>query len=122
MSLITAVKREIASRSAGDTVRLTLEYMMNHALGRRNAVPISVIVEYLNENGINITYNQFQQTVLSESRGSDFFIATCNRGCFLIDTIDDAREGKSFFEEKIAKQQAHLDNLVQVAQNVGWTI
>lgn len=96
MSFLPAVQREINSRPANDPVRVALEYLLQHAVGRRNPVPLRTIVTYLQGRGINITETGFQQTVLAESRDRDFYIGSGRRGYFLIDDIGDAQGDARF--------------------------
>jgi len=122
MSFLPAVQREIANRPANDSVRLTLEYLIQHGIGHQNPVPLIVIVQHLNDNGIQISETGFQQTVLAASRDADYFIGSGNRGYFLIDTVDDARVMQRFYNTRISAEQQNLDNLRRQATNVGWTI
>jgi len=80
------------------------------------------IVAHLQGQGINITDTQFQQTVLAESRGADFFIGSGNRGFYLITTIGDAQKMRDFYETRIRTEQDNLNNLRRQANNVGWNI
>lgn len=122
MSFLPAVQREINNRRADDRVRLTLDYMMHHAVGRNNAVPLPKIVAHLKKAGANISENGFQQTVLAASRDGDYFIGSGRHGYFLIDTIDDAREMQDFYETRIRAEQQNLDNLRRQAEHLGWKI
>jgi hypothetical protein len=103
-------------------VRLTLEYLIQHGIGHLNPVPLHEIVQHLNDNGIHISETDFQQTVLAESRDADYFIGSGNRGCFLIDTVDDARVMRDFYNTRIQAEQQNLDNLRRQANTVGWII
>jgi len=122
MSFLPAVQREINNRRANDPVRLTLEYMMRHAVGRNNAVPLPTIVAHLQGAGASISETGFQQTVLAASRDGDYFIGSGRHGYFLIDTIADAREMRDFYETRIRAEQQNLDNLRRQAQHLGWNI
>jgi hypothetical protein len=64
----------------------------------------------------------FQQTVLAESRGADYFIGSGQRGYFLIDTMDDAVEMRDFYDRRISAERQNLDNLVRQAKLVGWPL
>src|SRR3954453_1647051 len=101
MSFLPAVHREIAGRQPGDPVRLTLEYMLQHAVGRQNSVTLPTIVAHLQSVGANITEKGFQQTVLAASRSADYFIGSGRHGYYLIDTIADACEMRDFYEPRI---------------------
>jgi hypothetical protein len=122
MSFLPAVQREINNRPHNDPVRITLEFLAQRGVGRNSAVPLRDIVAHLQGQGINITDTQFQQTVLAESRGADFFIGSGNRGFYLITTIGDAQKMRDFYETRIRTEQDNLNNLRRQANNVGWNI
>jgi hypothetical protein len=103
-------------------MRLALQYLLNTAVGRHNAVPLNALVLHLRRRGVRITPTGFQQTILAESRHRDFFIGSSRRGYFLIETIEDAREMRSFYERRIRAEQYNLGNLVRQARRVGWRI
>ena len=122
MSFIPAVRREIANRDFDDPVRLTLEFLLENAVGRVNSVPIRRILEHLESNEIVMSPNGFQQSILAESRRSDFFIGSGNRGMFLIDSEGDAARMRDFYRNRISAEQANLDNLVNTARDIGWQL
>lgn len=122
MSFLPAVHREIATRPPQDPVRVTLEYMLRHAVGRANAIPLGTIVSSLGALGIRMTETGFQQTTLAESRGADYFIGSGPRGYFLIETSDDAAEMRDFYVRRISAEQQNLDNLRRQAGAVGWAL
>ncbi len=122
MSFLPAAQREIGKRQPGDPVRMTLEYMVRHAVGRHNAVPLRDIVDHLNNQGLTVTETGFQQTILAESRSGDYYIGSGHRGYFLIDTIDDARVMKSFYEARIRKENQNLNNLHRQSTVIGWIL
>jgi len=122
MSFLNAVNREIANRPPNDSIRITLEYLLKYGIGRQNAVPLGNIVSFLNSQGISISETGFQQTILAESRDNDYFIGSCSRGYFLIDTIDDAITMRDFYQSRIDAEQQNLDNLRRQAIIFNWKI
>jgi hypothetical protein len=122
MSFLPAVRREIAARSPQDPVRITLEFLLQNGIGRTNSVSIGTIIQHLQTHGITLTPNGFQQSILAESRGADFFIGSGNRGLFLIDSIADAARMRDFYQNRMRAEQQNLNNLMRAAQKVGWTI
>ena len=122
MSFLPVVRREIQSRQPNDPVRVTLEYLLQRAVGRQNAVPLPTIVTDLRARGVNLTETGFQQTVLAQSRDGDYVIGSGRRGDFLIDSQQDAEEMRDFYEERIRAEQQNLDNLRRQARAVGWNI
>ena len=117
-----AVQQEINRRQQNNPVRLTLEYLSQHGVGHQSPVSLGVIVAHLQAQGVNITATGFQQTVLKTSRGADYFIGSGNRGYFLINTIDDARVMRDFYETRIQAEQHNLANLRRQAVHVGWNL
>jgi hypothetical protein len=122
MSFIPAVRREIGGRQPNDPIRLVLEFLLQNGVGRSNSKPIGDIITHLQANGVNITPTVFQQTILSDSRSSDYYIGSGSRGYFLIDNRGDAERMRDFYESRIIAEQANLDNLRRQAQRVGWQI
>ena len=122
MSFLPAVRRKISILAPRDPMRLALQYLLTAAVGRNNAVPLRVLVTYLRRRGVDITPTGFQQTILAESRSSDFFIGSNHRGYFLIDTIADAREMRNFYRRRIRAEQQNLTNLATRAQRIGWNL
>lgn len=122
MSFIPAVQREVARRAANDPVRITLEFLLQNGIGRANSVSIGTIIQHLQTFGITMTPNGFQQSILAESRGSDFFIGSGNRGLYLIDSEADAARMRDFYQNRIRAEQHNLDNLIRTARSVGWII
>jgi hypothetical protein len=122
MSFIPAVQRVVARRAANDPVRITLEFLLQNGVGRANSVSIGRIIQHLQTFGITMTSNGFQQSVLAESRGSDFFIGSGNRGLYLIDSEADAARMRDFYQNRMRAEQNNLNNLIRTARSVGWTI
>lgn len=123
MSFLPAVHRAIAAHnSPSDPVGEALKYLLNSAVGHGNAVPLEKVVAHLVSIGISMSPTDFQQTVLAESRNSDFFIGSGPRGYFLINSIDDARAMKEFYEARITAEKRNLDNLERQSRLVGWNL
>jgi hypothetical protein len=122
MSFLPAVRQQIAVRGLRDPVRATLEYLLNNAVGRHNAVTLDSIVTHLQGAGFNMTSTGFQQSVLAASRSADYFIGSGHSGYFLIDNIGDAQEMRDFYETRIRAETQNLDNLRTQAVAVGWQI
>src|SRR5207247_3181455 len=122
MSFLPAVQREINRRAANDPVRVTLEFLMHHAIGRQDAVPLARIVSHLTSRGLSLTETGFQQTVLADSRDRDYFIGSGPRGYFLIQTREDAEAMTDFYAERIRAEQQNLENLRSQAAAVACNI
>lgn len=128
MSFIPAL-RELVNQRRGDNpndpLLLTFECLWNHeprAIGPTNAVPISIILEYLAERGVDMSYNGFQQGPLNETRTAavPIFIGTNRGGCFLIDTPEHAEVALDFYNGKIAAMETNREHLLNHADQVGW--
>jgi len=57
MSFLPAVQREIQNRQPNDVVRLTLEYLSQHAVGHQNPIPLDRIVAHLQAQGETLGSN-----------------------------------------------------------------
>ena len=77
---------------------------------------------HLRALGLNLTETGFQQTVLAESRGRDYFIGSGRRGYFLIETLQDAEAMASFYDTRIRAEQQNLANLRRQAAALGSNI
>ena len=128
MSFIPALRDLVNQRrvdNPNDPLLLTFECLWNHeprAIGPTNAVPISTILEYLAERGVDMSYNGFQQGPLNETRTADvpIFIGTNRGGCFLIDTPEHAEVARDFYNGKIAAMETNREHLLNHADQVGW--
>ena len=122
MPFINEAINLVRTLPANTPLRITLDYLLDNGIGRNNPVPLNVIVNHIISQGINISRTEFQQTVLKETREGDIFIGTSNRGCFLIQDVDDAIVVRDFYENRIRAEQHHLDNLRSLASINGWMI
>ena len=122
MSFLGAVHAQIKNRQPGDPVRVTLEFLLAKAVGRKNAKSTTAVVAHLRTHQIYQSIETFQQTVLAESRAGDFFIGSSRKGIFLIETIDDAREVQEFYNEHIERQKKNLEKLEEQSHLRGWQI
>lgn len=114
MPFIDAARALVGGLPAGDTMRIVLEYLLHHGVGRANARPWSNIEDHLNAHGIFMSQTQFQQTILKETRSGDVFIGSNDhgaRGYFLIQDRADADMAREFYERRIAAEQTNLDHL-----------
>ncbi|TAE89488.1 MAG: hypothetical protein EAZ81_12975 [Verrucomicrobia bacterium] len=95
-------------------LRIVLDYLLNHGLGRANARPWSDIENHLTSRGIQMSQTQFQQGVLAYTRSGDIFIGSNDhspRGYFLIQERGDFDTAREFYVRRIAAQQTNLDHL-----------
>lgn len=122
MSFLPAVRRQTVVRPPTDPVRVTLEYLLQHAVGRNNPVTLKKIVSHLQSRGLAFSETKFQQTVLAESRSGDDFIGSSSRGYFLVATDADAKTMRDFYETRIRAETHNLANLKRQAGLVGWNI
>ena len=83
MSFLPAVRREIQSRQPNNPVRVTLEYPLQRAVGRHNAVPLPTIVADLRVQGLNLTETGFNKHFWLNRAMCDYFIGSGQRGTSL---------------------------------------
>ena len=120
MPFVDSARAAVQRLPQGDRTRVTLEYLLQNALGRHNARPWPKLEAHLNTHGINMSREEFQQTILAESRAGDIFIGSNDhgpgRGYFIIQDRADADVAREFYTRRIAAQQANLvrlDGLIQ---------
>lgn len=115
MPFIDAASALIRQLPPTDTMRVILEYLLHHGVGRANAQPWSNIEQHLSKRGIGLTQTQFQQTILAQTRSGDIFIGSndhgSGRGYFLIRDKADADSAREFYTRRIAAQEANLNRL-----------
>ena len=121
MSFIPLYQQVINSRTSDDPVRITLEFMQLNSVGSANSTALGLILNHLATRGVVLSREQFQQTILAESRSKGFFIGSGSRGYYLIKTIDDAKVMARFYNSRLSKLQNNLGELRNQSSNVGWT-
>jgi hypothetical protein len=118
MAFVNAVAEEIADLRADNPFRICLEYLQREGRGRVNSKPFAEIQAELATHGIEMTREQFQQTLLKRTRGGDIFIGSTDhgpyRGYFLIVDEEDAEIAREFYCRRIHDQQLNLDRLEEL--------
>jgi hypothetical protein len=122
MPFLQDARQAAADPATPNEVRLTLEFLLGNAVGRKNARPIDDILQHLAHNGIHMGPSRFQTTILADSRVGDIFIGSGPRGYFLIETDGDARATLEFYESRIASELDRIKHLKQLASVCGWNI
>lgn len=124
MSFLKAAHDRAKALPATDRTRVVLEYLLQHGVGRANAVKWKVLSAYLEAKGVPMSQIVFQHTILAASRSSssDYFIASSRLGYFLIETPDDAIAMRDWYQDRIAQETSNLSNLIKQAQAQGWTL
>ncbi len=122
MPFVASAKARVQQLPPQDPMRVTLSYLLQTAIGRRNAVPVDRVVDHINSSilGINISREKFQTTILNDTRAGDIFIGTSANGIYLIETRDDAIATKEFYESRIQSELARIANLKMQVVNQGW--
>lgn len=104
-------------------MRDSVEYLLNNAIGIRNAIATDKIIKYLNGKGHTISKPQLQINVLGPLRDNGVFISSKpGVGMFIIETIDDAQKAVTSMEHRIDIETKRLGILRQIALQGGWNI
>lgn len=119
MPFIDDIQNTISQLGTNDPYRITLEYLANSAIGKKNAVPIEQVVAHLERNGHHITKEGFQQTILSKSRQSSICIASSRNGIYLIKTLEDALAFNDFYGKRFQTTELVLNRFRELA-NQKW--
>lgn len=115
--------RTLRTHSYYPIMRDTMEYLLNNAVGIRNAVSTDRIINYLRSRGHKIYREEWQINVLGPLRDNGVFIASKPAvGMFIIETINDAREVIASMEHRIAVERKRLGILKRIARQGGWNV
>jgi hypothetical protein len=120
MPFTDAAREAVATLPAGDAMRVTLEFLLANAVGRENAVPWPRLRAHLKSRRVPMSKNVFQTSILKQTREGDVFIASSNRGYFLIADADDVAVMRQFYNDRIASEQARLRRLRRLTLRQGW--
>lgn len=102
-------------------MRDTVEYLLNNAVGIRNAISTDRIIDYLRSKGPRIYREEWQINVLGPLRDNGVFIASKPAvGMFIIETINDARKVIASMEHRITVEKKRLQILKRIARQGGW--
>jgi hypothetical protein len=94
--------------------QVAFSYLRENAVGWAKAKTWPEIEEYLHRQGIRMTKNSFQASVVKPSREGKAFLGSTDagiRGYFIIASPEDAAVMRAWYKKRIAKEQANLDNL-----------
>ena len=106
-----------------EEMSFTLQCILNESARTSSPyVPTAVILNFLAENGHEMTVTQWQQNVLGRLRGMDrevieeryVFIGASSRGMFLLENESLAIEAVDFYVNRIASENNRLRRLREV--------
>lgn len=123
MPFIDSARELVPTLQEDDPMRITLEYLLERAVGADNAVLIETVLIHLRSRGIEISRESFQHEVLGASRKGAVFIGVrIKKGIYLIESEEDARTTWNFYHSRIASEQTHLQYLEDLIRQEGWNI
>jgi hypothetical protein len=102
-----------------ETMRLTVIYLVEHALGRESAVPENTVVKHLKKKGFDVSIEYWRQSVLEYLLENVVFVGVCESGVFLIIDEQDAQVAEEFLEARVDRLVRHLAILRQQAETAG---
>jgi hypothetical protein len=107
-----------------DEMKETVQYLLDHAIGVKNAVATSKIIDHLHSKGHMISREAWQIEVLGKLREYGIFIASSRgrSGMFLINNENDATVAYNSIYNRINVQQHRLNILEQLMKDQGWVI
>lgn len=95
----------------GSTDRIILEYLLENAVGEKNAKSWKPIHRHLRKHNVSISKNKFQTNLLQRSRRSTFYIGSSHQGYFLINSESDVAIVRSFYQARIYQEVKNLESL-----------
>jgi hypothetical protein len=115
MKFVNEAARLAPTLPPTSAIRIALEYLLANGRGRSRAQPWRNIQAHLRANGILMSQQAFQQSVLKETRSNNIFIGSNDhgksRGYFLIEDDQDAQIMRDWYDRRIRKEQANLNHL-----------
>jgi hypothetical protein len=122
MPFVNSARETVQQLPPDNHIRIVLEYMLANAVGRANAVSWGQISAGILDQGVRMTKNTFQHSVLAETRSGPIFIGSSKSGYYLIENQADAEAMRDFYENRIAAEQQNLENLRAQSEVEGWNI
>lgn len=98
--------------------RKILEYLLEHAMGRKNVKSWATIEADLMAQGIqNLPSKEaFQVGLLGSTRKGDAFVGSSPKGYFIIDSREDAYVTRDFYINRITTEAARLQLLQKLIE------
>ena len=124
MNFLEEAKRYVATLRQGTKERVAIEYLLENAVGWENAKPWPEIKAHLDGQGVSMSKNTFQASVVVPSRAGKVFIGSTDRGIkgyFIIAKAEDGRVMRAWYEKRINRERANLDNLSKLLKEE-WNI
>ena len=107
-----------------EEIVLTLHCILDESERRGSPyVPTAVILNYLADQGYEMTVTQWQQNVLGRLRNMPrrgVFIGASSKGMFLIENEFLAIEAVEFYRRRIASEERRLESLRDVFELYGY--
>jgi hypothetical protein len=111
---------KLAKHKHLDAMRETIAFMLDKAVGAKNAIPTSAIVSHLERLDFDMSAQKWQVEVMGPLRDNGIFIGggPGNRGMFLIDTAADADVALRATERRITTEARRLRILRGIHQKL----
>jgi hypothetical protein len=101
----------------------TVRFLLDHAIGRSNAISTKKIIEHLESKGF-VTYREgWQVNVLGPLRKHGIFIAANkSKGMYFIQTDSDAKSAIKTIQDRIDEEKVRLEILKEMCRDAGLNI
>ena len=115
-------RRILPTLAAGSANHAILGYLLANAVGEANAKSWEAIEAHCLALPVPVPVDkeEFQQGFLKHSREHEIYIGSSNRGYFIIHDRNDALHMKTFYEDRIAREQARVRHLERLVRAAGW--
>ncbi len=127
MPFVTTAKQfledpgELAEDKKLDVMYDTVGYLLENAIGLKNAKSTDKIIKFLNKRGYAINRHQWEIEVLGKLRDEGIFIASHkSKGMYIIDTREEAENFYLQYLKRVAKQKYRLEFLKDLIDNGHW--
>jgi len=110
-----------------ERMTITLEFLLENAMGRKNTISTKRIVAHVNEHGPRPTIIKeiWQTDILGYLREHGVFIGAIiggGGGIFMIVDVEDARAARNSYKNRIRSEELHVEMLEAAVGEAGWII
>lgn len=117
-NFIDAANTQLKLMASGTVDHAILEYLLKHAVGAENAKNWKQISGHLDNLGLKIPKNRFQNNLLQQSRRNTYFIGSSHKGFFIFEKPSDVEKALAFYNRRIDQEMANRDALRLLASKV----
>lgn len=104
-----------------DVMVITVQYLLDNAIGLKNAKSTDKIIKYLETKKIKINRNQWEILVLGPLRENKIFIASHKtKGMYIPENEEEAWNFYLSYKKRVLKETDRMNALEELISNENW--